>query len=233
MPRVTRLRTFLSRHLKISNAEADRIIGEGRVRVNGQPVPPAAKLEFWEEIALDGKVIRGATQFSYIKFYKPRGIECTLSPELPGNLLTVFKFPKRLFPVGRLDKESEGLLLLTDDGRIYDGIAISEREKEKEYLVTVDKPIDGHFLEQMRSGVEIMGKITRPAKVSAVEGKPAAFRIILTQGLNRQIRRMCHKLGYRVEELVRLRIVNVELGDLQPGEWRELSSAELEELKRK
>lgn len=233
MPRVTRLRTFLTRYLDISNAEADRIIGEGRVRVNGQAVPPAAKLEFWEEIALDGKVIREATQFSYVKFYKPRGIECTLSPELPDNLLTVFKFPKRLFPVGRLDKESEGLLLLTDDGRIYDGVALSEREKEKEYLVTVDKPIDERFLEQMRSGVEIMGKVTRVAKVYEVEGKPSAFRIILTQGLNRQIRRMCYKLGYQVEELVRLRIVNVELGDLQPGEWKTLSDAELEELKRK
>ncbi len=233
MPRVTRLRTFITRHLGISNAEADRIIGEGRVRVNGQAVPPAAKLEFWEEIALDGNVIREATQFSYVKFYKPRGIECTLSPELPDNLLTVFNFHKRLFPVGRLDKESEGLLLLTDDGRIYDGVALSERGKEKEYFVTVDKPVDERFLEQMRNGVEIMGKITRPAKVYEVEGKPSSFRIILTQGLNRQIRRMCYKLGYKVEELIRLRIVNVELGDLQPGEWKMLSDAELEELKRK
>jgi 23S rRNA pseudouridine2604 synthase len=230
MPQVHRLRTLISRHFKISNTEADLLIGEGKVRVNGNPVSPAAKVEFWEEIAVNGKIIREATKFSYVKFYKPRGIECTLNPEIENNLLTVFKFPVRLFPVGRLDKDSEGLLVLTDDGRIFRNVAASEMEKEKEYLVKLDRAYDENFLEAMKRGIVIMGKKTREAKVFPIKGKPDSFRIILTQGLNRQIRRMCYKLGYKVAELIRIRIVNVELGNLKPGEWEELDEMEIEEL---
>ena len=224
MSKVSRLRTLIARHFNISNEEADLIIGQGRVRVNGIAASPAAKIEYFEEVSVDGKIIREAISFSYVKFYKPRGIECTLNPEIENNLLTVFHFPKKLFPVGRLDKESEGLLLMTDDGRIFKDVAWTESHKEKEYLVTVNKVIDDSFVQRMQEGIVIMGKKTRPAKVVRVSEK--VFRIILTQGLNRQIRRMCYKLEYEVEELIRVRIVNVELGDLKVGEWRELIGEE-------
>jgi 23S rRNA pseudouridine2604 synthase len=219
-----RLRTFIARHFKFSNEEADLMIGQGRVRVNGKSASPAAKIEQAEEIVVDGKVIREGILFSYVKFYKPRGIECTLNPGIENNLLTVFHFPKKLFPVGRLDKESEGLLLMTDDGNIFKEIAWTESNKEKEYIVTVNKIFDESFLERMREGIVIMGKKTRPAKVDRISEK--TFRIILTQGLNRQIRRMCYKLEYEVEELIRVRIANVELGDLKVGEWQELNNSE-------
>jgi 23S rRNA pseudouridine2604 synthase len=227
MPQVFRLRTIISRHFKISNEEAGLLIGQGKVRVNGKPVSPAAKVEYWEEISVNGKIIREATRFSYIKFYKPGGIECTLNPEIENNLLTVFKFPKKLFPVGRLDKDSEGLLLLTDDGRIFKNVAASEKEKEKEYIVKLDRAYDESFISQMQNGIVIMGKKTREAKVFPVNDQPDSFRIILTQGLNRQIR---NKLGYKVEELIRVRIVNVKLGNLKTGEWVELSEDEMKEL---
>jgi 23S rRNA pseudouridine2604 synthase len=229
MPKVLRLRTIISRYFNISNEEADLLIGSGKVRVDGKAVSPAAKIENWEEISADGKIIRDGISFSYFKFYKPRGIECTLNEKIADNLLTVFKHEKKLFPVGRLDKDSEGLLLMTDDGRVFDQIAISEREKEKEYIVTLDKPFDENFLQRMTEGIIIMGKKTRPCKLVPVGEK--TFRIILTQGLNRQIRRMCYKLGYKVEELIRTRIVNVELGDMKAGEWKELTVREKESLK--
>lgn len=228
MPQVLRLRTIISRHFKISNEEADLMIGEGKVRVDGKAVSPATKIENWEAISVDGKIIREGINFTYIKLYKPRGIECTLNKEVENNLLTVFDYPKKLFPVGRLDKESEGLLVMTDDGRIFSQVAISEKEKEKEYLVTLNCAYDEHFLAAMSDGIVIMGKMTRPCKLFSVNEN--SFRIILTQGLNRQIRRMCYKLGYDVVELKRIRIVNVELGDLKVGEWRELTSSEVEGL---
>jgi 23S rRNA pseudouridine2604 synthase len=224
LPKVSRLRTLIARHFNISNEAADRMIGEGRVRVNGNSVSPATKIEHYEEVSADGKIIREAITFSYIKFYKPRGIECTLNPEIENNLLTVFSFSKKLFPVGRLDKESEGLLLMTDDGSIFKDVAWTESHTEKEYIVTLDKEYDDSFLTNMHDGVVIMGKKTRPAKVSRTSDK--IFRIILTQGLNRQIRRMCYKLGYNVTALCRVRIATVELGNLVPGEWKELEEEE-------
>ncbi|MDQ3109068.1 MAG: pseudouridine synthase [Bacteroidota bacterium] len=224
MAKTTRLRTFIARHFNLMNEEADLMIGQGRVRVNGIAQSPATKIESYEEVSVDGKIIREAFLFSYVKFYKPRGIECTLNPEIENNLLTVFHFPKKLFPVGRLDKESEGLLLMTDDGKIFKDIAWTESGKEKEYLVSVNKTIDELFLKSMREGIVIMGKTTRPADVIPVTENQ--FRIILTQGLNRQIRRMCYKLGYEVEELIRVRIANVELRNLKSGAWEELKEEE-------
>jgi 23S rRNA pseudouridine2604 synthase len=228
--KIIRLRTLLGRHFNIGHEESVQLINAGRVRVNGLAAPPAHKVEVWDEVVVDGKIIRAAATFNYIKFYKPRGIECTLQPNRPDNLLTVFQFPSRLFPVGRLDKESEGLLLLTDDGRVYDAIAMSEREKEKEYVVTVDKTVTNDFLIQMRAGIEILGQVTKPAEVLAVSDDPNSFRIILKQGLNRQIRRMCMTQHYQVEKLVRTRIVTVELKNLLPGEWLALTSEEELEL---
>ena len=229
MPQVFRLRTIISRHFRISNQEADLLIGNGKVRMDGKAVSPATKVNFWEEISVDGKIVRKATKFSYVKFYKPRGIECTLNPKIENNLLTAFHFPKKVFPVGRLDKDSEGLLVLTDDGRIFKNVAHSENEKQKEYLVRLNRNYDENFIGKMAKGIVIMGKMTREAKVFSVNEN--SFRIILTQGLNRQIRRMCYKLGYQVEELVRVRIVDVRLGNLKPGEWRMLGEDELQSLK--
>ncbi len=224
MPKVLRLRTIVARYFNITNEKANFIIGRGSVRVDGKVDSPASKIENWQAISVDDKIIRSAIVFSYIKFYKPIGIECTLNPKIDNNLLTVFKYPQKLFPVGRLDKDSEGLLLMTDDGRIFNQVAISERHKEKEYLVTLDRNYDNVFLEKMSNGIVIMGKLTRSCKLIAVTEK--SFRIILTQGMNRQIRRMCYKLGYQVLELIRIRIVNVELGDLKVGTWKELTIVE-------
>lgn len=224
MPKVLRLRTIVARYFNITNEKANLIIGRGSVRVDGKVDSPASKIENWQAISVDDKIIRSAIVFSYIKFYKPIGIECTLNPKIDNNLLTVFKYPQKLFPVGRLDKDSEGLLLMTDDGRIFNQVAISERHKEKEYLVTLDRNYDNVFLEKMSNGIVIMGKVTRSCKLIAVTEK--SFRIILTQGMNRQIRRMCYKLGYQVLELIRIRIVNVELGDLKVGTWKELTITE-------
>ena len=224
MPKVLRLRTIVARYFNITNEKANLIIGRGSVRVDGKVDSPASKIENWQAISVDDKIIRSAIIFSYIKFYKPIGIECTLNPKIDNNLLTVFKYPQKLFPVGRLDKDSEGLLLMTDDGRIFNQVAISERHKEKEYLVTLDRNYDNVFLEKMSNGIVIMGKLTRSCKLIAVTEK--SFRIILTQGMNRQIRRMCYKLGYQVLELIRIRIVNVELGDLKVGTWKELTIVE-------
>ena len=224
MPKVLRLRTIVARYFNITNEKASLIIGRGSVRVDGKVDSPASKIENWQAISVDDKIIRSAIIFSYIKFYKPIGIECTLNSKIDNNLLTVFKYPQKLFPVGRLDKDSEGLLLMTDDGRIFNQVAISERHKEKEYLVTLDRNYDNVFLEKMSNGIVIMGKLTRSCKLIAVTEK--SFRIILTQGMNRQIRRMCYKLGYQVLELIRIRIVNVELGDLKVGTWKELTITE-------
>jgi len=224
MPKVLRLRTIVARYFNITNEKANLIIGRGSVRVDGKVDSPASKIENWQAISVDDKIIRSAIIFSYIKFYKPIGIECTLNSKIDNNLLTVFKYPQKLFPVGRLDKDSEGLLLMTDDGRIFNQVAISERHKEKEYLVTLDRYYDNVFLEKMSNGIVIMGKLTRSCKLIAVTEK--SFRIILTQGMNRQIRRMCYKLGYQVLELIRIRIVNVELGDLKVGTWKELTNTE-------
>jgi len=224
MPKVLRLRTIVARYFNITNEKANLIIGRGSVRVDGKVDSPASKIENWQAISVDDKIIRSAIIFSYIKFYKPIGIECTLNSKIDNNLLTVFKYPQKLFPVGRLDKDSEGLLLMTDDGRVFNQVAISERHKEKEYLVTLDRNYDNVFLEKMSNGIVIMGKLTRSCKLIAVTEN--SFRIILTQGMNRQIRRMCYKLGYQVLELIRIRIVNVELGDLKVGTWKELTITE-------
>jgi 23S rRNA pseudouridine2604 synthase len=227
---VLRLRTIISRSLGITKDAADLIIGEGRVRVDGVALPPSAKVWNWQQVMLDGKTIRAETEFSYILFHKPRGIECTLNEAVDDNLLSAFNFPERLYPVGRLDKDSEGLLLLTNNGQVFKRIALSEMNKEKGYWVELDAPVTPDFLAQMASGVEIMGKLTRPAQTFPVHDNTQAFRIILTQGLNRQIRRMCAKLGYSVTRLIRTRIMQLQLDGLQPGQWRKLSSAEANQL---
>jgi 23S rRNA pseudouridine2604 synthase len=217
-----KLRSFLVQHLKLSNKEVLALLSSKKVLVNGTAANGASEISHNEEIIVNGKVIREKKNFVYIKFYKPRGIESTLNKHIPDNLTTVFTFPEKLFPVGRLDKESEGLMIFTNDGEYYKRIADKNAKVEKEYVVTVNKPITKDFIEQMESGVKIMGKMTRPALLKAKLGAPTVFNLTLTEGMNRQIRRMCYKLGYEVERLVRVRIDKVELGKLKAGKWEDV-----------
>lgn len=220
---------FLVQKLRLSNKEATALILAKRLLVNGSPAQLNQSLQPEDEVTLDGKILKKAQQFHYLAYYKPRGIETTLNEAISDNLAQALNFPERVYPIGRLDKDSEGLLLLTNDGSIFDKILHSEQKQEKEYVVRVDTPLTSEVILDLASGVEIMGRRTRPAEVQQLN--EFTFNIILTQGLNRQIRRMCYKLGYEVLELKRVRIVNVELGDLQVGEWRNLTIEEVEGLK--
>ncbi|MFC6999497.1 pseudouridine synthase [Rufibacter roseus] len=225
------LKYFVVQKCSVSNKEAIGLILSGKVLVNGKKGQLQQVLHQQDEVTLNGQILKSADEYTYIAYYKPRGVESTLNPNIPDNLLQALQLEKRVFPVGRLDKESEGLMLLTDDGQLYNRISHTENHQEKEYIVTVDKPLNDAFISSLASGVEIMGTKTRPARAQGVAEK--TFRIVLTQGLNRQIRRMCYKLGYEVVQLVRIRMVTVELGTLQPGEWRELLQNELEVLHEK
>lgn len=220
----TKLQYFLVRQLGISNREVRQLLMEKKVKINGNVVSSNPEVEPEDEIKVDGKIVQAAKTFKYLAYYKPRGVEATLNPEIPDNLIKILPFSD-VFPVGRLDKASEGLLILTDDGRYYDKILRKENKTEKEYLVRVDKPITEEFIENMASGIKIMGKMTLPCEVMRVSDME--FRIVLVQGLNRQIRRMCYKLGYEVLFLQRIRIGNVFLDKLEPGMWRETSKTDL------
>ncbi|MBC3539849.1 pseudouridine synthase [Rufibacter sediminis] len=215
------LQYFVVQKARLSNKEAVHCIVSGRVLVNGQKGQLQQTLLPQDEVQLDGQLLKAPQQFTYLAYYKPRGIESTLNPAIENNLAQALNLNVRVFPVGRLDKESEGLMLLTNDGALYNRIANAESHQDKEYLVTVDKPLTPEALQQLASGVVIMGQKTRPAQVQQTGEK--TFSIVLTQGLNRQIRRMCYKLEYEVERLVRVRMVNLEVGELQPGEWREIN----------
>jgi 23S rRNA pseudouridine2604 synthase len=224
--RPTKLRTFLVKQLKVSNPEALFLLAEQRVLLNGSIANGSDVVTEKDEIIVDEKVIQQKKKFTYIKFYKPRGIESTLNKNIQDNLTTVFDYPTKLFPIGRLDKESEGLMIFTDDGKWYKEITNPTNEKEKEYLVTVDKPMTEEFIEAMQNGIVIMGKKTKPAiaepLLPTLNLELLTFKLTLTEGMNRQIRRMCYKLGYEVTSLKRLRIATIELGNLKPGEWEEI-----------
>lgn len=225
-----RLRILVAQKAQIPLNEAAVIINEGRVKINGEPGRTTSLVGETDTVTMDGVEISTQIEYAYVLFHKPRGIECTMNPGIAANLLTVFHHPQRLFPVGRLDKESEGLLLMINDGKLYYHIAHAESQKEKEYYVEVHKPIDEAFVQQMRAGVKILNTVTDPCEVFADETNPKAFRIILKQGMNRQIRRMSYNLGYSVHRLVRTRIMHLSLGDLPAGEWRNLSEEELAPL---
>jgi 23S rRNA pseudouridine2604 synthase len=181
-----------------------------------------------DEVRVDGRLLGLRKKQIYIALNKPAGITCTTETHVQGNIIDLVGHQERIFPIGRLDKESEGLILLTNDGDIVNEILRSENNHEKEYLVRVERAVTDLALKMMADGVKIMGEMTKPCKVSRVDEK--TFRMILTQGLNRQIRRMCSALGYRVQHLRRVRIINIDLGTLAPGEWRELAEAEVAEL---
>jgi 23S rRNA pseudouridine2604 synthase len=223
-----RLNKFISETGVCSRREADKWIEAGRVTCNGQPAALGTKVSEGDEVRIDGDLIGRKKKAVYIALNKPVGIICTTESHIEDNIIDHIGFPERIFPVGRLDRDSEGLILLTNNGDIVNEILRSENNHEKEYVVTVDRPITDLALRMLSQGVKIMGEVTKPSKVTRVNDQ--CFRIILTQGLNRQIRRMCSALGYKVGRLQRVRIMNVQLGNLRPGQWRHLTSKELSGL---
>ncbi len=223
-----RLNKFLAETGACSRREADEWIEAGRVTVNGTRAVLGTQVAEGDEVRIDGQPLRARPRRVYLALNKPIGVECTTDRDVPGNIVDFVGYPERIFPIGRLDKDSEGLILLTNDGDIVNTILRAENEHEKEYIVAVDRPITPAFLAGMAAGVPILDTVTNPCKVTQV-GKNT-FRIVLTQGLNRQIRRMCEHFDYRVRRLQRVRIMHVHLGSLPVGKWRELSAAELRGL---
>ena len=217
-----KLRTFLVKNLRTSNKNVLELFSLKKIMLNGKIADASSVVRDKDEVMVDGKIIHAGKKLIYIKFYKPRGIESTMSKNIPNNLTTVFEFSEKLFPVGRLDKGSEGLIIFTNDGEYYKHITDKKNKVEKEYIVEVNKNINEDFLKQMRESVKIMGKLTLPAKVFKENEK--IVRIILIEGLNRQIRRMCYKLGYEVVALKRIRIDKVEIGNLKVGKWEEIKN---------
>ena len=224
-----RLNHYLSKAGICSRREADRLIEQGRVLINGVPASVGAKVDGTEEILCDGVRVKAMPEKVVLAVNKPVGVVCTTA-QFPNevSIIDLVNYPQRVFPVGRLDKASRGLILLTNDGDLAEEISRGANRHEKEYLVSVNKEITLEFLEKMRSGVEILDTVTRPCKVT--KKTPTSFDIILTQGLNRQIRRMCEALDYRVTSLQRIRVMNITLDGLQEGKWRRLSQAEVDGL---
>jgi 23S rRNA pseudouridine2604 synthase len=223
-----RLNKYLSETGACSRREADAWIAAGRVTVNGMPGVLGSQVADGDEVCVDGRPVAAPSRHLYIALNKPVGITCTTEREVPGNIVDFIGIPERIFPVGRLDKDSEGLILLTNNGDIVNEILRSEHEHEKEYEVEVDRPLTPVFLAGMAAGVPILDTVTKPCRVWQT-GKNR-FHIVLTQGLNRQIRRMCEHFGYRVRRLRRIRIIDLGLGGLKPGEWRYLDARDLRRL---
>jgi 23S rRNA pseudouridine2604 synthase len=220
-----RLNKYISETGVCSRREADKWIEAGRVTCNGEKAALGTQVADGDEVRIDGLAVGIKKKQIYIALNKPVGIICTTETHVKDNIIEHVRFPERIFPVGRLDRDSEGLILLTNNGDIVNEILRSENNHEKEYVVWVDRPITDLALRMMASGVKIMGENTKPARVDRINSQ--AFRIVLTQGLNRQIRRMCSALGYKAQRLQRVRIMNIRLGDLKSGQWRHLSAPEL------
>lgn len=220
-----RLNKYISETGACSRREADKWIESGRVTCNGAPAALGTQVGDGDDVRVDGKPIQRRRKQIYIALNKPVGITCTTETHIEGNIVDLIGHSERIFPIGRLDKDSEGLILLTNDGDIVNEILRAENNHEKEYLVTVDRALTDLSLRMLGDGVKIMGILTKPCRVTRVD--PVTFRMILTQGLNRQIRRMCSALGYKVRRLQRVRIMNIQLGSMAAGEWRNLSQAEL------
>ena len=226
---VTRLNKFLSEAGYCSRRAADKLIEEGRVTVNGKHPEMGTKVSSTDEVSVDGKVVSIKKKSRvYIAFNKPVGVVCTTNTRVEkNNIIDFINYPSRIFPIGRLDKDSEGLILLTDDGDIVNKILRSSNNHEKEYIVRVDKPISQTFVKRMSEGVPILDTMTKPCRVQKLSRD--SFKIVLTQGLNRQIRRMCSYLDYEVESLKRVRIMNINLMS-DVGEYRKLTKEELNTL---
>lgn len=223
-----RINKYLADGGVCSRRAADRAIEEGKVKIDGEIALMGSKVMPGQVVTYCGKVVSKVEDLVLIALNKPVGIVCTTDTRDPDNIIDFLKFDKRVFPIGRLDKESEGLILLTNDGNIVNKILRAGNFHEKEYIVTVNKDITPEFLKAMAGGVPILDTVTRPCKIEQLERR--VFRIILTQGLNRQIRRMCEALNYRVMALTRIRIMNICLNRLKSGNWRNVTPAELERL---
>ena len=223
-----RLNKFLSETGLCSRREADQWIEAGRVSVNGTVAQLGTQVIEGDAVLLDGKPLGTKPQRVYLALNKPIGIECTTDRSVPDNIVDFVRHSERVFPIGRLDKDSEGLILLTNDGDIVNRVLRAEHEHEKEYIVSVDRPLTPEFLEGMASGVPILDTVTNPCRVTQVGRN--TFRIVLTQGLNRQIRRMCEHFDYTVRRLQRVRIMHIQLGNLPVGQWRNLTAAEVRPL---
>jgi 23S rRNA pseudouridine2604 synthase len=220
-----RLNKFISETGVCSRREADKWIEAGRVTCNGIRAHLGLKVADDDEVRVDGELIGAKKKPIYIALNKPVGITSTTESHIEDNIIDLVGHSERIFPIGRLDKDSEGLILLTNNGDIVNEILRSENEHEKEYIVSVNRPITDLALSMLAAGVKIMGETTKRCKVIRVDRE--SFRMILTQGLNRQIRRMCSALGYRVQRLQRVRIINIDLGSLRTGEWRYLTDSEV------
>ena len=223
-----RINKFISETGFCSRREADKLVDSGRVTINGVVAQLGSQAEQGDEVRIDGKRIGAQRSHVYIMLNKPVGITSTSEAHIEGNIVDFVGHSERVFPIGRLDKDSEGLILLTNDGDVVNPILRSEGKHEKEYIVTVDKPITPSFVKGMSEGVHILGSLTLPCQITQVTNR--VFRIILTEGRNRQIRRMCQAFGYHVRRLQRVRIMNIELGGLAVGKWRDLTEAERTEL---
>lgn len=225
-----RLNKFISETGFCSRREADKLIEQQRVTINGKVPAMGTKVLPEDQVEIDGKPLRAKEKPVYIALNKPTGITCTTERDVPGNIVDFVGHPKRIFPIGRLDKPSDGLIFLTNDGDIVNKILRAGNNHEKEYVVRVDKPVTRDFIKQMSSGVAILDTVTLPCKVS--QETKFSFRIVLTQGLNRQIRRMCEALGFEVLKLRRVRIMNISLDGIANGHWRYLTDAEIAEIHR-
>ncbi len=224
-----RINKYLSEAGVCSRRTADRHIEAGEVLINGCVATLGTQVTAGDDVFFKGKRLTPIEEKVVIAFHKPVGVECTASKEVPNNIVDYIDYPVRIFPVGRLDKNSEGLILLTNDGELANGILKARNFHEKAYCVKVNRVYDDTFIEHMRRGVPILDSVTRPCEVKPID--KYSFEIILTQGLNRQIRRMCEALGYEVVRLKRFRVLNIVLGELPKGKWRHLTDSELKVLK--
>lgn len=224
----TSLNKYISDTGFCSRREADKYIEQGRVSINGRDANKGNRVGEGDDVRVDGEPLKKKKETVYLALNKPKGITCTTDLKDKTNIIDFVHFKTRIFPIGRLDKRSEGLIFLTNDGDIVNKILRAGNGHEKEYMVTVDKPINNEFVQKMRNGVRILGTVTQKCFVRQ-EGDNR-FRIILIQGLNRQIRRMCEALGYNVESLKRTRIMNMTLGGLAPGKWRYFTAPEIETI---
>lgn len=223
-----RINKLLSNYGYCSRKEVRKLIEDKRIIVNGKLCEQGQWVEESDEILLDGEKVKEKERI-YIALNKPRGITCTASREIEGNIIDFLNYEEYVFPVGRLDKDSEGLILMTNEGDLANKIISSENYHEKEYIVTVDKDFDDEFIYKMSNGVNILDTTTRPCEVKKIDDN--TFNIVLTQGLNRQIRRMCKALGYNVTRLERVRIINVKIDGIKTGKWRYLREEEILELR--
>lgn len=227
-PDEIRLNKYISESGYCSRREADKLIESGRVTIDNVKATMGTKVAKGQIVKVDGRKISKEDDLVYIALNKPVGITCTTEHKVKGNIVDFVNHKKRIFPIGRLDKDSQGLILLTNDGDIVNKILRAGNNHEKEYIVTVNRPITEDFVKRMSNGIRILGQVTKKCYVKK-EGSNT-FRIILTQGLNRQIRRMCESLGYEVTKLKRIRIMNINLDNLKIGDWRDLTERELKEL---